>query len=98
MTGPLVILSPEELAALVKSAVSEALAEHQPAQAAPASTLDPKKFYTVAKFAALVGSNEKAIYDRVKDGSLPHFRAGRQKGIRIPETALDVWRTWQAVN
>ncbi|GGO32606.1 DUF3853 family protein [Deinococcus humi] len=88
MTAPIVVMTGEELAALVRLAVSEALAEFTPAPAA--ATLSPTTYYSVPEFAALLNVCPDTIYKDVRDGRITHTRVGRQ--IRIPENALATYQ------
>lgn len=88
MTAPLVVLTPEQLAELVESAVERALARHQGAVSQPSAL---PTHLTMAEAAGVLRCSTRWVRQLVSDGRLPAARVGtsRRSHVRISRTAVE---------
>ena len=73
--GAIIVVSPEELRDLVRTAVREALSAGRPAA-------EPSEWLDAAGAAALLGVHRRTVTNLVKRGRLPASRVGRLLRIR----------------
>ena len=88
MTAPIIVTTPEELAALVRQAVAEALAALQPA---PVVVTDEPAYYTVTEAAACLRVDPNTIYKAVAAGEITKTPIGRGREYRISREALHTY-------
>lgn len=51
--------------------------------------MSEEKFYSVPIAAELMGVSESAVYTWVREGSITYRRRGVERGIEIPQSAID---------
>jgi len=60
----------------------------------PVGSFVPQKDYTAGELAAHLKAPKGTVYRLYRDGVWPHaFKVGRMKGLRIPSSDVEAWRT-----